>query len=66
VRSQAAGSAPATPPPAPRVAIPAFAKACPAGVVVSEADVQACSEVTAYALSLRDWALSLGEGQDRP
>ena len=32
-----------------------------AGVVVSEQDVQACSEVTAYALMLRDWALGLDE-----
>lgn len=30
-----------------------------AGVVVSEADVQACTDVTAYALSLREWALGL-------
>lgn len=28
-----------------------------AGILVSQDDVQACSEVTAYALSLRDWAL---------
>lgn len=32
-----------------------------AGVLVSEADVQACSEVTAYALTLRDWALTLDD-----
>ncbi|PTR05521.1 MULTISPECIES: hypothetical protein [unclassified Novosphingobium] len=32
-----------------------------AGVMVSDADVQACSEVTAYALTLRDWALSLDD-----
>ncbi|WP_062788011.1 hypothetical protein [Novosphingobium capsulatum] len=30
-----------------------------AGIVVSQDDVQACSEVTAYALSLRDWALDV-------
>ncbi|NKJ43050.1 hypothetical protein [Novosphingobium sp. SG720] len=30
-----------------------------AGVVVSDQDVQACSEVTAYALALRTWALGL-------
>jgi hypothetical protein len=30
-----------------------------AGVVVSEADVQACTDVTAYALSLREWAVGL-------
>ncbi|NKJ40826.1 hypothetical protein [Novosphingobium sp. SG720] len=30
-----------------------------AGVVVSEQDLQACSEVTAYAMSLRDWALGM-------
>lgn len=30
-----------------------------AGIVVSEPDVQACSEVTAYALALRAWALGL-------
>lgn len=29
------------------------------GVVVSEADVQACTDVTAYALSLREWAVEL-------
>ncbi|PTR08664.1 MULTISPECIES: hypothetical protein [unclassified Novosphingobium] len=32
-----------------------------AGVVVSEDDVRACTEVTAYALSLRDWALGLND-----
>lgn len=37
-----------------------------AGVVVSEQDVQACSEVTAYALSLRDWALGLDDPQPDP
>ncbi len=30
-----------------------------AGIMVSPDDVQACSEVTAYALSLRDWALDV-------
>ncbi|WP_062784991.1 hypothetical protein [Novosphingobium capsulatum] len=37
-----------------------------AGVVVSEQDVQACSEVTAYALTLRDWALGLDDPQPAP
>jgi hypothetical protein len=34
-----------------------------AGIVVSESDVQACSEVTAYALALRSWALGLDAAQ---
>jgi len=29
------------------------------GVMVSERDVQACTDVTSYALSLREWALGL-------
>ncbi|MCW1985321.1 UNVERIFIED_ORG: cell division protein FtsB [Sphingomonas sp. R1F5B] len=32
-----------------------------AGVVVSDQDVQACTEVTAYALALREWALGLND-----
>lgn len=32
-----------------------------AGVMVSEQDVQACTEVTTYALALRDWALGLND-----
>jgi len=44
----------------PRPQVPA------AGVVVSEQDVQACSEVTAYALMLRDWALGLDDPQTNP
>jgi hypothetical protein len=67
VRSQAAVSAPGNPAPGTQSSDPGLRESLPAaGVVVSEADVQACSEVTAYALSLRDWALSLGEGQDTP
>ena len=30
-------------------------------VAVSEPDVQACSDATAYAIALREWALSVGE-----
>jgi len=67
VRGQTADSAPGNPAPGTQSSDPAFRESLPAaGVVVSEADVQACSEVTAYALSLRDWALGLGAGQDTP
>jgi hypothetical protein len=67
VRSQAAVRAPGNPAPGAQSSDPGLRESLPAaGVVVSEADVQAYSEVTAYALSLRDWALSMGEGQDTP
>lgn len=36
------------------------------GVVVSEADVQACTGATAYAVKLREWALSLSEVSSNP
>jgi hypothetical protein len=36
-----------------------FAKACPPLVSWYPTRVQACSAVTAYALSLREWALGL-------
>jgi hypothetical protein len=34
--------------------------------VVSEDDVQACTEVTTYALSLREWALGIGTAVTTP
>lgn len=37
-----------------------------AGIVVSEADVHACTEVTGYALKLREWALSLPQVSSNP
>lgn len=33
-----------------------------AGVVVSEGDVQACTDATAYALALREWVLTFSSG----
>jgi hypothetical protein len=60
VRGQTAGSAPGNPVPGTQSGDPGLRESLPAaGVVVSDADVQACSEVTAYALSLRDWAVSV-------
>lgn len=37
-----------------------------AGILVSPDDVRACTEVTAYALSLRDWALGLDTAVTAP
>jgi hypothetical protein len=60
VRGQTAGGAPGNPAPGAQSGDPGLRESLPAaGVVVSDADVQACSEVTAYALSLRDWAISV-------
>lgn len=55
-----ADTAPADRPAGVREGLPA------AGVVVSQDDVQACTEVTAYALSLREWALGIGTSVTAP
>lgn len=55
-----ANAAPADRPAGVREGLPA------AGIVVSQDDVQACAEVTAYALSLREWALGIGAAVTAP
>jgi hypothetical protein len=42
---------------------PGVPEAVPAGVVVDEADVQACANLYAYALAAHDWAAGLQTGK---
>jgi hypothetical protein len=67
LRGQALGGAPGPAPAAPAPDPAGLREGLPAaGVVVSDADVQACSEVTAYALSLREWAVGVADASLDP